>query len=519
MEIFVDQKKNIEKITLQNGLKYSVLYERSDHKNFLNILKLANFLSIKNLIKFVKLQDGFFRFAVWNDNFFFAAVDQVASKSILYKEQNNKFYVYFDTPNLNQFNQPSLKDILYSGYTLKNETIFKEVKSMLPGEYMYLDNKKKISKFKWYNFSPKYKVKIKDRNFGEILNNIFNNIKLNNLNKKFLIPLSAGVDSRLIVSFMKNLGLNFETFTYGFKRQRDFKIAEDICTKLNVKNHKIIMGSANSTVYNQQKFKKFLNFKNFGISANNFGDFGPLSILGKRINKNEFMILNGQSGDFLTGGHLPTNIISTKNSFKKNKLLLFNFILNKHYTLWDNHDANCHLDYLKRVNKYYFKNCKNYFDLLKSYEIYEFENRQSKWVIGQQKVYEFLGYTWDLPLWKTSIMKFFENELLLNEKINQKYYKSFLIKKNYSDIWTSIPINPKLTFPLTLRLTRLFFKTLFFFIGKNKWHMFHKRFFEYFLDPTGVIKMTKYKNFIKLINIPRNSVSIISKNYFNKYKN
>ena len=57
----------------------------------------------------------------------------------------------------------------------------------------------------------------------------------------------------------------------------------------------------------------------------------------------------------------------------------------------------------------YFKNCKNYFDLLKSYEIYEFENRQSKWVIGQQKVYEFLGYTWDLPLWKTSIMKFFEN--------------------------------------------------------------------------------------------------------------
>ena len=49
--------------------------------------------------------------------------------------------------------------------------------------------------------------------------------------------------------------------------------------------------------------------------------------------------------------------------------------------------------------------------------------------------------------------------------------------------------------------------------------MFHKRFFEYFLDPTGVIKMTKYKNFIKLINIPRNSVSIISKIYFNKYKN
>ena len=520
MEIFVDLKENIKILTLKNGVKYFVLYERSDHKNLLDILKLANFSNKSDLIKFVRNQDGFFRFALWNNNFFFAAVDQVASKSILYKKQDNKLYVYFDTPNENKFNQASLKDILYSGYTLKNETIFKDIKSMLPGECIYLDNKKKkISNFKWYNFNPKYKVKIKERNFDEILNNIFNNIKLNNPNKNFLIPLSAGCDSRLVVSLMKSFGANFETFTYGFKGQRDFKIAEEICRKLDVKNHKIIMNTFNSRVYSQQKFKKFLNYKNFGISANNFGDFGPLSILDKKINKNEFMILNGQSGDFLTGGHLPTNVITTKNSFKKNKFLLFKFILKKHYTLWDNHEANCTSDYLERVNKYYFKNCKNYFDLLKSYEIYEFENRQSKWVIGQQKVYEFLGYTWDLPLWKTSIMKFFENNLVLNEKINQKYYKSFLIKKNYLDVWTSVPINPKLTFPLILYSIRLFFKTLFFFIGKNKWHIFQKRFFDYFLDPTGVIKILKYKNFIKLITIPRNSVSIVSKKYFDKYKN
>lgn len=520
MEIIVDLKKNVKKLTLQNGVNYFVLYERSDHKNFLDKLSIANFLSKSDLIKFVKNQDSFFRFALWNNNFFFASVDQVASKSILYKKKNDKLYVYFDTPNENHFNQASLKDILYSGYTLKNETIFKDIKSLSPGECIYLDNRnQKITNFKWHNFDPKYNLKIKKKNFGEVLNGIFNNIKLNNSNKNFLIPLSSGFDSRLVVSLMKSLGANFETFTYGFKRQRDFKIAEEICRKLDVKNHKIIMDKANSAVYSQKKFRRFLNYKNFGISANNFGDFGPLSILDKKINKNEFLILNGQSGDFLTGGHLPTNIITKKNSLKKNKFLLFQFILKKHYSLWDNHETDCQSDYLERVNKYYFKNCENYFDLLKSYEIYEFENRQSKWVIGQQKVYEFLGYAWDLPLWKTSIMKFFEKDLVLNEKINQKYYKSFLIKKNYLDIWTSVPINPKLTFPVTLYLTRLFFKTLFFFIGKNKWHIFHKRFFEYFLDPTGVIRILKYKNFINLINIPRNSVSIISKKYFDKYKN
>ena len=103
MEIFVDLKRNIKKLTLQNGVKYSVLHERSDHKNLLDILKLANFSNKSDLIKFVRNQDGFFRFALWNNNFFFASVDQVASKSILYKKENNNLYVYFDTPNENKF--------------------------------------------------------------------------------------------------------------------------------------------------------------------------------------------------------------------------------------------------------------------------------------------------------------------------------------------------------------------------------------------------------------------------------
>lgn len=164
MQIFIDLKRNIKKLTLQNGAKYSVLYERADHKNSIDKLKLVNFSNKSDLVKFVKTQDSYFRFALWNDNFFFAAVDQIASKSILYKKKNNKLYVYFDTPNENQLNQASLKDILYSGYTLKNETIFKDIKSMLPGECIYFDNKKNdISNFKWHNYNPKYKFKTKKK--------------------------------------------------------------------------------------------------------------------------------------------------------------------------------------------------------------------------------------------------------------------------------------------------------------------------------------------------------------------
>lgn len=521
MEILVDLKKKIKSFISQDGIKYFFLYERSDDKKFLEIADFGNLLNKEDLLKFVKRQNGFFRFALWNNCFFFAAVDQVASKNILYKKENKKLYIYFNTPKEKQFNSTALRDILYSGYTLKNETIFTNIKSLLPGECIYLDNnKKKIVHFKWNDFNPKYKANIlKKPNFEKLITDLFNNIKLKNLNKKFLIPLSAGFDSRLVVSLMKNIDANFETFTYGFTRQRDFRIADELCKKLEVKNHKIVMNKQNSQIYKQKNFQKFLNYKNYGIAANNFGDFGPLSILSKQLSKNEYMIINGQSGDFLTGGHLPINIISKKNSIEKNKILLFNFILEKHYSLWNNCREDYRANYLNRINNCYFKFSKNYKDLLRAYEIYEFENRQSKWVIGQQKVYDFLGYSWELPLWKTSIMKFFEKNLILKEKINQKYYKSFLISKNYHNIWKNIPINPALTFPLHVKFMRLFFKMIFLFLGKKKWFLFEKKYLEYFLDPTGVIRLIKYRNFTNLELIPRNSISIITQEYFNKFKN
>lgn len=519
MEILIDLKKNIKKLILNNGIECSVVCERSDHRNFLSQIKSLKGLDRNNLIKFVKKQDGFFRFAIWNKNFFFGSVDQVASKTILYKKQDGKLNVYFNAPNSNYFNFSSVIDIFYSGYSIKNETIFKNIKSLLPGECIYYENNKEIVNFNWNHFNPTYHSKNRnEKELTQILIRIFENIIQNNSNKRFLIPLSAGFDSRLVVSLMKYLGASFETFTYGFNNQRDFKIAKEICAKLNIKNHKIIMDNNNSKVYQKKKFKEFLEYKNFGIAANNFGDFGPLSILDKKINKNEFMILNGQSGDFLTGGHLPIDTISEKNSSKKNKSSIFNFILSKHYSLWNNHRESIKQDYFNKLNKYYFKHCQNYLDFLKCYEIYEFENRQSKWVIGQQKVYEFLGYTWELPLWKISIMKFFEKKIGLKEKINQNYYKSYLIKKNYSNVWKNVAINPNLTFPTILSLFIIFFKIIFFFKKRDKWHLFRKKYLEYFLDPTGVISLLTYKKYINLTSVPRNSISIISKKYFNKYK-
>ena len=520
MEIFTDLRDINKKSITQKNIKFYYFFEKSDLSDVLNELQSIDLSNKEELVKFVKKQDGFFKFGIWNKNFFFGAVDQLASKSILYKIQNKKLFIYFNPPLKEKIETQALVDIFYSGYTLKDKTIFGGIKILMPGEYLYLNNKSNNYLIaKWNMFNPKYLSKINEsKNFEKLLVNTFSKIKNNYKDKKYLVALSAGVDSRLIVSLMKELEMDFETFTYGFTNQRDFKITEKICKKLDVKNHKIIMDSAKAKIYNSNNFEKFLRFNNFGISANNFGDYGPLSFLENKINKTEFVIINGQAGDFLTGAHLPIDIISSKYSLQKNKSLLFKFILDKHYGLWDSINKDIKESYLNRVDEYYFKKVKNYLDLLKAYEIYEFENRQSKWVTGQQKVYDFFGYAWDLPLWKISFMSFFLNKISLREKINQSYYKKFLIKKNYYGIWKNVQINPKLSFPISIKLIRLFFKSIFFFISKKKWHQFQKKYLEYFYDPTGVSKLIRYDLYIRLTSTPRNSISIITKKYLERYK-
>ena len=520
MEILIDSNKIPKKLIIQNSKKFYYVYERSDKFDLTKDLNLINLSNKNDLVKFTKKQDGFFRFVIWNKDFIFSAVDQIASKSILYKIDKKKLSIYIDPPLQKKIDQDALVDIYYSGYTTHNETIYKNIKTLLPGEYIFLDNKKRqYEKSKWNNFSPIYNTKINNnKNFEEVIFSVFSKIKKRNTNKNFLVPLSAGFDSRLIVSAMKKIEMNFDTFTYGFRNQRDFRITKEICKKLDVKNYQIVMNSKNTDIYNSQKFNKFLNFNNYGISANNFGDYGPLFYLDQKINKNEFIIINGQAGDFLTGGHLPVDIISKKNSIEKNKSLLLSYILNKHYSLWTPVKNDFKKRYINHVNEIYFKKSKNYIDLLKAYERYEFENRQSKWVTGQQKVYDFFGYAWELPLWKTSVMNFFGNNLSLNEKINQSFYKKFLMKKNYYRIWKEIDLNSVLTFPFGLNVIRFVCKLIFFIIGKKKWYRFEKKYLEYFYDPTGVSKMIKYKIFLSLDLIPRNSISIITKKYFDRHK-
>ena len=240
-------KSKFHKVVI-NSTTYNICLKTSNNKKN-NLKALLNFinkngLKANSIISFCLNNFCFFSILIWNKSYVLAAVDQISSYPLIYKKDKNKIKV---SDHINFFkkkiNNKSLIQIKYAGYTIYNNTVYKNVFGLRPLEY--ISKNKKIYKqriFKKFDFSYKKKnnKNLIVSKLTKIFIKIFKEIKNKSKNRKIFVPLSAGYDSRVIISMLFEVGCkNVETFTYGRKNVRDFAIARQISEKLGVVNHPI----------------------------------------------------------------------------------------------------------------------------------------------------------------------------------------------------------------------------------------------------------------------------------------
>ncbi|MBT3939894.1 MAG: hypothetical protein HOF44_09335, partial [Pelagibacterales bacterium] len=231
----------------------------------------------------------------------------------------------------------------------------------------------------------------------------------------------------------------------------------------------------------------------------------------KYISK-EDIIVNGNSGDFITGGHLPKILDTSIKS--KDSNLLFNEIIESHYTkhyvLWNSLLSDKNKNIIKTQLLLQIK--KNVYNINSNFmpqgiaEFLEYENRQSKFVNNSQRIYEAYDLKWHLPLWDKSFMEFWSN-VPLQFKKNQKLYKDALNELNMGDVWGEKYDFKYFVSPRWIKIIRFIFKICFVFLGKSKWHKFEKRYLEYWTDNICGNSIFPYRDIIKNKNGARHYVS------------
>ncbi len=493
------------------------------------------------IVEYISRIRGNFSLIIDTSSHVIISVDHICSIPLYYLINNKSVVVTDDISYLQKemgekfsISNSSKLQILMSGYTLFEDTLYTKIKSFIPGQ-IFLHRCNNVLIHNINNYQAWFGADSNEYKSLELMSSKFNNVLLevmreiiNSLNnRQVVIPLSGGYDSRLIASILRHYNYeNVICFTYGmrdnFEALSAKKIANDLGYKwifvdLNIKEQ--------ADFYQSDDFFSYLEYADVPNAVPYYQGLYSVKYLKEaKLIDNNAVFINGNSGDFITGGHI-TQLYQycNKNHLCKN---IFDTIINKYYSLWG---------YMKTPNNIseITKKIDNSYSFLKdSYGAdinvcdfiyyYEFINRQSKYVIQGQRVFEYYGYEWRLPLWDSKMIEFWAS-IPNNYKNEQFLYKSTIEKYNYSNVWNkSDQINKYHISSYFVRYTRRFFKFIvtILTIGNHKiWDRVDRTFFLYFYDITRMLCSVPYwKVVLALFKYPRHNVSFDAKRYLSDHE-
>lgn len=415
--------------------------------------------------------DGNFSIYYDSQDVTIAAVDKINSFPLFYKKEktiveisNSPYSINSNEEIIDNLNDESVCEFLSSGYTIGKKTLVENIQHIQAGQCLIL--KKYTGELNcndYYLFFSENKVsKSKEELYSEldiINHNIFSKLIKSLNGKQVVIPLSGGLDSRILLAYLLKLGYkNIKTYTYGIKGLWEVKVAKEIAKFCNVEWRYIEFDKKKlkKIFHSDERIKYFKHSSGLCTTPNMSGFYAHKILSDMNYIEKDAIIINGQTGDFITGAHIP----HTKHDKEKYNLdFLLDSIVNKHFSLWSN---NLTLASKENIKNKVLSELKldtstnlNHQDIANYFELFEWRHRQSQFIVNGSRMYEWFGHNWRLPLWDSEYLNFWM-KIPLKYKLNQNLYKDFLNEKNPYNLFTNFNVKGRNTYtPLVSTLNFL----------------------------------------------------------------
>ncbi|MGI8467692.1 MAG: asparagine synthase (glutamine-hydrolyzing) [Pyrinomonadaceae bacterium] len=261
--------------------------------------------------KAVEKLRGMFAFAIWDKRKkeLFIARDRLGIKPLYYTtdEQGNLFFASEIKAILEagvikpELNYNALPDQLANHGTSADETLFKNVKRLLPGHFLtWKDGKIRIEKYWDVSFEPKHEEK-SDAEFIEEWRELFK--KSVELRLMADVPLgmflSGGIDSSAIAAMMARVVSEpVKTFSVGFKEREanEFEFARIVSKAFKTEHHEI-------TITPEQFFAELPNLVYHEDEPLGFIASVPLYFVSKLAQQHVKVVLTGEGADEILAGY------------------------------------------------------------------------------------------------------------------------------------------------------------------------------------------------------------------------
>ena len=490
----------------------------------------------KGIGTLLRMLDGHYAICIATPDGFLAAVDRVRSIPLAYAPKGDGLVLDDQAWRLGRRLGLDMEDIdpdaalafAMSGFTIGRATLYRGMKQLLPGEFLLCQTGRSAPLLHRYALYRPWccehaRRDVLLRELADVTLGILEKLARSAAGRQILVPLSAGLDSRLIVSGLAHLGYrNVRCFSYGIKDNYEAAAASKIAAHLGYEwtfvrfTHRFVR-----TAFLGDCHRRYHEFADNAAATPVEHDFLALMRMdGAEWVDEDAILVNGQSGDYITGAHIPLSL--SKPLYCKDRderdAIVFDAIVAKHYDLWPNLRTQDNLHRIKTMLWNELEQAGAPFDNQETsfalYEFSEFQNRQCKYVVAGQRAYEFFGYEWRLPLWDKDYLQFWES-VPLSAKIDRNLFRAMLKQENWGGVWRDIPtrryVTPRWIVPL-----RFAVKVACGPFGKAFWHRLERRIFAYWTDDLCKYAIVPYHRVLLENRAYRNAISWLSYDYLTR---
>jgi asparagine synthase (glutamine-hydrolysing) len=473
------------------------------------------------IASYVCALDGHFALVLQTAEWSLAVVDKIASIPLFYVLDGDCWRISCQASRLVTKAGLGLRDVdndavlalAMSGYTVGNATLYRSLQALTAGEAVYFEAYREPRRCRYYRYTPWQEPAAGDyRDYLAALSGATLKSLQKMLagvgNRQIVIPLSAGSDSRLIASGLKRLGaVNVKCFTYGIPGNFEAQISRQVAEKLGYEWRFVPLSHRlERAFYRSEEFKRYWREVDTcmavpyiqGLSATKYlKESGWIDA--------DAVFVNGNTGDFISGGHIPQALCDAPDAMTKEEALarLQDEFLKKHFSLWENLKTRNNMQNIAQQLRTAIMHCAE--DAIPAcaphgiYEYLELLHRQSKYILANQRIYEFYGYEWRLPLWDDAYLSFWA-KVPTAMKARQNLYKNMLKQQNWGGVWDNgIPVNRRTIRPKWLIPLRFLAKCWFApwgRKGRKAWKRFELNVFYYWRDVALIAALFPYRKLL-----------------------
>ncbi len=378
-------------------------------------------------MKSISSLNGFFALVSQDDRQLVAAVDRMRSIPLFYSESPDNFFLSDDAEWIrsevgDRMMDPIARDeFRLTGYVTGSDTLYPHVKQLQAGELLVFDRMQSshgesphFKTHRYYRFVHHEPHDFDERVLWQSLDTKASAAVKRLIEyaggRQIVIPLSGGYDSRLIATLLCRQGYrNLLAFTYGVKGNKESAYSREVAQTLGIPWHFVEYGEEQwRSAWDTDERREYQKWASGWTSLPHAQDWIAVRVLTqKRIVDSNCIFVPGHSGDFIAGSHIPDDAFQGK-PIDTDRLV--KRILDRHYALAQGNAEQKFLAWKDRVlSRAEVHAVSNHIEFADTFEKWDWQERQAKYIVNSVRVYEFFGHDWWLPLWDAEFMDFWHN--------------------------------------------------------------------------------------------------------------